>query len=115
MAGPLTASPMQGVVVAITDAVLHGDSTHRGPAQLAAAARRAIERAFLASAPGLLRPCLLATAEIESDGGGGPAISLGGVYAELERRGARILATAPTDDGESTADAMLAFQAQAPS
>lgn len=100
--GPLSASPMQGVVVVVTDVSLHGDSTHRGPSQLAAAARRAIERAFLSAHPGLMRPCLLATAEVESSeglgGSAGSSVSLGGIYAELDRRGARILADPSAED-----------------
>lgn len=95
---------MQGVVVMVTDVSLHGDSAHRGPAQLAAAARRAMERAILSSNPGLLRPCLLATAEIEGSdglgGGAGASVGLGGVYAELDRRGARVLAGPPADDDQ---------------
>lgn len=54
--GPLTAEPIRGVKINLTDAQLHEDPVHRGPAQIMPATRQAIFAAFLSAEPTLLEP-----------------------------------------------------------
>jgi len=55
-AGPLCEEPMRGVKVKLTDAQLHEDPVHRGPAQVMPAIRRAILGSFLTAKQVLLEP-----------------------------------------------------------
>ncbi len=56
--GPLMREPMRGVKVLITDAQLHEDAVHRGPAQIIPAVRRATHAAILLADPIVLEPVL---------------------------------------------------------
>ncbi|MDP8012768.1 MAG: EF-Tu/IF-2/RF-3 family GTPase, partial [Nanoarchaeota archaeon] len=55
-AGPQCKEEVQGVKVVLTDAILHEDAIHRGPAQVIPAVRDAIKDAFLSASPVLLEP-----------------------------------------------------------
>lgn len=54
--GPLSEEPMRGLKVTLTDASLHEDPVHRGPAQIMPAIRRGILGSFLSSNPVILEP-----------------------------------------------------------
>jgi len=54
--GPLCEEPMRGLKVTLTDASLHEDPVHRGPAQIMPATRRGILGSFLSSKPIILEP-----------------------------------------------------------
>ena len=54
--GPLSEEPMRGLKVTLTDASLHEDPVHRGPAQIMPAIRRGILGSFLSSNPIILEP-----------------------------------------------------------
>lgn len=54
--GPLCEEPIRGIKVKVTDASLHEDPVHRGPAQIMPAARRGILGSFLSSKPIILEP-----------------------------------------------------------
>lgn len=56
--GPLMNEPARGVKVKLTDAKLHEDAIHRGPAQIMPATRKAIHAAFLVAEPTTLEPLL---------------------------------------------------------
>ncbi|KXA90422.1 elongation factor EF-2 [candidate division MSBL1 archaeon SCGC-AAA259B11] len=56
--GPMMNEPVRGVKVALTNAKLHEDTIHRGPAQIMPATRRAIHAAFLKAEPTILEPLL---------------------------------------------------------
>jgi len=56
--GPLMREPCRGIKVMITDAMLHEDAVHRGPAQVIPAVRRAIHAAMLMANPIVLEPLL---------------------------------------------------------
>jgi len=57
-AGPLAQEPMRGVKVLLTDAIIHEDPAHRGPAQVMPAIKNAILAAVLMAKPTLLEPLL---------------------------------------------------------
>ena len=54
--GPLSKEPVTGVKVTLSDAKLHEDAIHRGPAQVYPAIRRPIYACMLRSKPSLLEP-----------------------------------------------------------
>ena len=54
--GPLCEEPLRGLKVTLTDASLHEDPVHRGPAQIMPATRRGILGSFLSSEPVILEP-----------------------------------------------------------
>ncbi|MCW4052890.1 MAG: elongation factor EF-2 [Candidatus Bathyarchaeota archaeon] len=54
--GPLCEEPIRGIKVKVTDASLHEDPVHRGPAQIMPAARKGILGSFLSSTPIILEP-----------------------------------------------------------
>lgn len=54
--GPIAGEPCQNVMVVLTDAKLHEDSIHRGPAQMYPAVRDGIRIAMRAARPFLLEP-----------------------------------------------------------
>lgn len=56
--GPLMSEPVRGVLVKLTNAKLHEDAIHRGPAQIMPATRKAIHAAFLLAEPTVLEPLL---------------------------------------------------------
>ncbi|MGB9714215.1 MAG: GTP-binding protein [Candidatus Bathyarchaeales archaeon] len=55
-AGPLCNEPLRNVKVKLLDAQLHEDPSHRNPAQIMPAMRRAIFASFLTAKPTLLEP-----------------------------------------------------------
>jgi len=54
--GPLAKEPVGGIMVKLTDADLHEDAVHRGPAQVIPAVRQAIHEAMREAGPTLLEP-----------------------------------------------------------
>ncbi len=56
--GPLMNEPSRGVKVKLTNAKLHEDTIHRGPAQIMPATRKAIQAAMLEAEPTVLEPLL---------------------------------------------------------
>jgi len=54
--GPIANEPVTGVVVRLTDAKLHEDAIHRGPAQIYPAVREGIRAAFNIAGPVLFEP-----------------------------------------------------------
>ena len=54
--GPLADEPCSALIVKLTDAELHEDAVHRGPAQVIPAVRAAIKQAMLRAGPTLLEP-----------------------------------------------------------
>jgi len=54
--GPLAKEPVGGIMVKLTDADLHDDAVHRGPAQVIPALRQAIHEAMRQAGPSLLEP-----------------------------------------------------------
>ncbi len=54
--GPQAKEEVMGVKVVLTDAILHEDAIHRGPAQVIPAVRDAIKDAFNQAGPVLLEP-----------------------------------------------------------
>ena len=54
--GPIAHEPCQGVVIRLTDAKLHEDAIHRGPAQMYPAVREGIRAAMHAAGPVLFEP-----------------------------------------------------------
>ncbi len=65
--GPLAREKCSGVLVGITDATIHEDPVHRGPAQIIPAIRRAIYAAMLTSGVSLLEPKQNFTVNIPQD------------------------------------------------
>lgn len=57
-AGPLSQEPFRGAKVLLTDATIHEDPAHRGPAQVMPAVKNAILAAALYANPTLLEPLL---------------------------------------------------------
>jgi len=64
--GPLCEEPMRGVKVKLMEAQLHEDPTHRGPAQITPATRRAMFGSFLTADPCLLEPVYKITVTVPS-------------------------------------------------
>jgi len=56
--GPLMNEPSRGVKVKLTNAKLHEDTIHRGPAQIMPATRKAIQASMLEAEPTVLEPLL---------------------------------------------------------
>jgi elongation factor 2 len=54
--GPVAGEPVQGVMVFLTDAKLHEDAIHRGPAQMYPAVREGIRAAMKMARPFILEP-----------------------------------------------------------
>ena len=78
-AGPLAKEPVIGVKVVLTDAVLHEDAIHRGPAQVIPAVREAIKEAMLQADPILYEP--VQTIRIDA-----PVEYMGGVSKIIQSR-----------------------------
>ncbi len=77
--GPLAKEPVTGVKVILTDAALHEDAIHRGPAQIYPAVKRPIYACMLLSQPVLLEPIQNVYIDVPQD-------YMGGVTRELQRR-----------------------------
>ncbi len=89
--GPLAGEPMRGVKVILSDASLHEDAIHRGPAQIYPAVKRPIYACLLRSNPSVLEPMQKVYIDIPQD-------YMGGVTAELQRRRGIILDMQQKDD-----------------
>ncbi len=65
--GPLCGEPLRGAKIMLTDAQIHEDPVHRGPAQVLPAIRRAVYGALLSADPTLMEPVyrIQATAPID--------------------------------------------------
>jgi len=66
-AGPLAQEPIRGLKVVLTDAVVHEDPAHRGPAQIMPATKNAIFAAILSARPTLLEPMLRLDIKVHPD------------------------------------------------
>jgi len=66
-AGPLAQEPIRGLKVVLTDAVVHEDPAHRGPAQIMPATKNAIFAAILSARPTLLEPLLKLDIKVHPD------------------------------------------------
>ncbi len=82
--GPLMREPMRGVKVLITDAQLHEDAVHRGPAQIIPAVRRATQAAMLMANTIVLEPLLKLEVRV-------PQEFMGGATSVIQGRRGRIL------------------------
>ena len=69
--GPLAREPIRGMLVKITDAMVHDDPAHRGPAQIMPALRDAIFQGFLTCNPILLEPIMKLDMKVPQDFLGG--------------------------------------------
>lgn len=83
-AGPLAQEPVRGVKVVLTDAQLHEDPAHRGPAQIMPATKNSIMASFLSAKPTLLEPILKIDVKV-------PATHLSGVLNVITRHRGRVL------------------------
>lgn len=101
-AGPICGEALRGVVFRLTDAKLHGDKHHRGPAELLPAASRAMKAAMLReeAQPGLFEPvfrCLISTV----------AEAAGVVRGELPRRRGSVEDEQHADGGRVVLDGLI--------
>ncbi len=77
--GPLAGEPVQGVCFIITDAKLHEDAVHRGPAQTIPAVRNAIYGAMTTAGPVLIEPMQKAVVTV-------PDTVMGAATGEFQKR-----------------------------
>ncbi|MHB1261566.1 MAG: elongation factor EF-2, partial [Thermoplasmatota archaeon] len=77
--GPLAGEPIQGVMFLITDAKLHEDAVHRGPAQTIPAVRNAMYGAMTTAGTVLIEPMQKAVVTVPDD-------VMGGATGEFQRR-----------------------------
>ncbi|MFH1788647.1 MAG: elongation factor EF-2 [Candidatus Altiarchaeota archaeon] len=77
--GPLSKEPVLGVKVKLTDASLHEDAIHRGPAQIYPAMKRPIYACMLRSRPILFEPAQNLWVDVPQD-------HMGSVTREIQRR-----------------------------
>lgn len=101
-AGPVCGEPLRGVVFRLTDAKLHGDKHHRGPAELLPAASRALKAAMLRdeAQPGLFEPVFRCTISTVAD-------AAGVVRGEMPRRRGSVEDEQHTDGGRVVLDGLL--------
>jgi elongation factor 2 len=92
-AGPLAGEPAMGMLVRLTDAKLHEDAIHRGPAQTIPAMRNAMRGAMVRAGTSIMEPMQKMYVSVPNDW-------LGGVTREVtQRRG--VIEDMPAD-GETT-------------
>lgn len=89
--GPIMREPSRGLKVLITDASLHEDSIHRGPAQIIPAVRRATQVAILMANPVVLEPILKLEVRV-------PQEFLGGATSVIQGRRGRIVTMESEED-----------------
>jgi len=65
--GPIAHEMTRGIKVKLTDAQIHDDPVHTGPAQIMPATRRSLFASFLSAQPALLEPILKNTVKVPSD------------------------------------------------
>jgi len=91
--GPLAGEPTMGMLVRLTDAKLHEDAIHRGPAQTIPAMRNAMRGAMVRAGTSIMEPMQKMFVSVPNDW-------LGGVTREVtQRRG--VIEDMPAD-GETT-------------
>jgi len=104
--GPLCGEPLRGVRVDIEDATTHSDPAHRGPNQIAPAARRAVHGSVMAAGPRLLEPVFAVELQtVES--------ARGAAYAVLTRRRGVLVGEEPCR-AVGVADPVLVLRAHLP-
>jgi elongation factor 2 len=97
--GPIADEPVQGMFVRLTDAKLHEDAIHRGPAQTIPAVRNGIKGAMLRARTVILEPMQKAFVSVPNDW-------LGPVTREVSnRRG--IIEDMPSDGDVTTVVGVL--------
>ena len=89
--GPLMREPMRRLKVLITDASLHEDSVHRGPAQIIPAVRRPIQAGILLANPVVLEPLLKLEVRV-------PQEFMGGATKVIQGRRGRITTMESEED-----------------
>ena len=77
--GPLSDEPCSAIMVSLTDAALHEDAVHRGPAQILPAVRNAIKKGMMKANATLLEPKQILRVDSPQD-------YIGSVTAELSNR-----------------------------
>ncbi len=82
--GPLSKEPCMSLKVVITDATLHEDAVHRGPAQMLPAIRFAIKEGILRGDPYLMEPKQIIRVDI-------PKEHMGGAIHEIQNRRGQVL------------------------
>ena len=82
--GALASEPLRGVRFEVHDAVVHGDSAHRGQGQIMPAAGRAFAAAMLCASPVLIEPIFALSVST-------PGAHAGAVFSALAPRRAAIL------------------------
>jgi len=82
--GPLAAEPCSAIIVKLTDAELHEDAVHRGPAQVMPAVRFAIREAMLRSGITFLEPKQISRIDTPQD-------NIGNVVAEVSNRRGEVM------------------------
>jgi len=83
-AGPLAQEPVRGVKVVLTDAMVHEDPAHRGPAQIMPATKNAIFASFLSASPTILEPILKIDVKVPHD-------QLSGVLSVITKHRGKVL------------------------
>jgi len=82
--GPLAGEPVTGMLIHLTDAKLHDDAIHRGPAQVLPAVKGAIKNAMVDAKAGLLEPKQILRVDT-------PMERIGDVMNEVQNRRGQIL------------------------
>lgn len=82
--GPLAKEPCSAIIVRLTDAELHEDAVHRGPAQVMPAIRHAIYQSMLSADSSLLEPKQILRIDTPQD-------YIGNVSAEINNKRGEIL------------------------
>ena len=110
-AGPLAQEPVRGVKVVLTDALLHEDPAHRGPAQIMPATKNAIFASFLDAEPTILEPILKIEIKVPQEWLSGALNVLNrhrGRVVSLEQKGMlmRVIGEIPVSETFNLADEM---------
>ncbi|VVB61318.1 Elongation factor 2 [uncultured archaeon] len=82
--GPLAGEPVMGLIIHLTDAKLHEDAIHRGPAQVLPAVKGAIKNAMVDAKAALLEPKQILRVD-------SPIERIGDVMKEIQNRRGQIL------------------------
>ncbi|MBU0953399.1 MAG: elongation factor EF-2 [Nanoarchaeota archaeon] len=82
--GPLAREPVTGVLVKMTDAKLHEDAIHRGPAQVIPAIRKAVRNAMIGAKTFIFEPKQIIRIDV-------PTEQLGGASKEVNNRRGQIM------------------------
>jgi elongation factor 2 len=98
--GPLAREPCAGVKVLLTDAKLHEDAIHRGPAQVIPAIRRGIRTAMVAGKAFIFEPKQIIRIDVPTD-------QLSGATKEVNNRRGQILDMTEEQAGTTVLKAKL--------